>query len=220
MMKRVWFMVGILALLAGGSVFAIQNTSGGVEVPFTLELKPGSAYTGKGGWFVFSYKVYPQIAIWLETQAGEYIETLYVTSKGDAGKWIAAPKEGRPEALPVWYHVRTDRADAVSAATSKEATIVGEVLHILPGTYVVKLETNRSYDYNATYTKADSGVNGQPSLVYQALVPIGSGSVRAELIPVGTGALDGSDGLIRSGLHGLDTALELFESLELNFLGD
>jgi hypothetical protein len=166
---------------------------------------------------VFSYKVYPQVALWLETPAGEYVGTLYVTAKGEARKWIAAPKEGRPEALPVWYHVQHEVADEVSAATSKGVATLGNTFHILPGIYVVKLETNRSYDYNATYTKTDSGVNGQPSLVYQALVSIGSGPVRAELLPIGTGAVDGSDGNIRVGLNGLDTALELFESLELNF---
>ncbi|PKL13388.1 MAG: DUF2271 domain-containing protein [Spirochaetae bacterium HGW-Spirochaetae-8] len=216
-MKHVLLLAGIFFLIAGGSVFGAQDSVGGVDVGFNLELKPGTAYTGRGGWFVFSYKVYPQIALWLETPAGEYVCTLYVTAKGETRKWAAAPKEGRPEALPVWYHVQNESADAVSAATSKGAATLGHTFHIIPGIYVVKLETNRSYDYNATYTKSDSGVNGQPSLVYQALVSLGSGSVKADLLPIGTGAIDGSDGRIRMGLNGLDTALELFESLELNF---
>ena len=215
--KHVLVLVGIIFLVAGGSVFGAQDSFGGVDAGFNLELKPGAAYTGKGGWFVFSYKVYPQIALWLETPAGEYVGTLYVTAKGEARKWTAAPKEGRPEALPVWYHVQNEIADEVSAATSKGAATIGHIFRIVPGNYVVKLETNRSYDYNATYTKSGSGVNGQPSLVYQALVSIGSGPVRAELLPIGTGAVDGSEGRIRTGLNGLDTALELFESLELNF---
>jgi hypothetical protein len=215
--KHVLLLAGILFVIAGGSVFALQDNAGGVDVGFHLEWKPGAAYTGKGGWFVFSYKVYPQIALWLETPAGEYAGTLYVTAKGEARKWTAAPKAGRPEALPVWYHAQREVADGVSAATSKGAATLGNTFHILPGIYVVKLETNRSYDYNDTYTKTDSGVNGQPSLVYRALVSIGSGPVRAELLPIGTGAVDGSDGQIRLGLNGLDTALELFESLELKF---
>ncbi len=215
--KHVVLWLGILFVVAGGSVFGAQDSVGVVDVGFNLEMKPGASYTGRGGWFVFSYKVYPQIALWLETPAGEYVGTLYVTAKGEAKNWTAAPKEGRPEALPVWYHVQHEVADEVSAATSKGAATLGNTFQIVPGSYVVKLETNRSYDYNATYTRRDSGVNGQPSLVYQALVAIGSGPVRAELKPIGTGAVDGFDGQIRMGSNGLDTALELFESLELKF---
>jgi len=177
--EKLLLLVGIFFLIASGSIYGAQDAVGGVDVAFNLELKPGAAYTGRGGWFVFSYKVYPQIALWLETPTGEYVGTLYVTAKGEARKWTAAPKEGRPEALPVWYHVQQEVADEVSAATSKGVATVGNSFHIVPGSYVVKLETNRSYDYNATYTKTDSGVNGQPSLVYEALVSIGSGAVRA-----------------------------------------
>ncbi len=38
------------------------------------------------------------------------------------------------------------------------------------GIYVVKPETDRSYDYNTTYARENPGVGGKPSLVYQPKV--------------------------------------------------
>ena len=132
-----------------------------------------------------------------------------------------APAEGRPEALPVFGHLKAEAADGVSAATSK-----GETLHdaglgagLPAGRYLVWLEVNRSYDYNAAYPKAGAGVNGQPSIVYRAELDLG-GPVASEarFSPVGTGSPDGGDGEVREGLAGIDSALELFSSLTVSYL--
>lgn len=89
---------------------------------------------------------------------------------------------------------------------------------VQPGRYVIMLETNRSYDWNKTYTKKNSGVNGQPSIIYRAELTIGSGLMTASFEPIGTGSVDGSDSRIHSGLHGIDTALQLFSSLHVTYL--
>lgn len=86
-----------------------------------------------------------------------------------------------------------------------------------PGRYAIMLETNRSYDWNKTYTKKNSGVNGQPSIVYRAELDIGSGSRTAAFEPIGTGSVDGSDARIQLGLQGIDTALQLFSSLQVTY---
>ena len=50
----------------------------------------------------------PQIAVWMETLEGQYIDTLYVTGKAASsgfGETDSGPTR-RPEALPYWSHSR------------------------------------------------------------------------------------------------------------------
>ncbi len=192
----------------------------GVQGPrFSLDLEPGKTYKAAAGWFIFRYPVYPQVAVWVESLDGAYLGTIYVTGKVERKNWIAAPASGRPEALPVWGHLDKERLDGVSAATAKGRTLKDADLaaRLPPGEYVVMLETNRSYDYNSKYTKAGSGVNGQPSLVYRARIQVGKGPASAVFEPIGVGSADGRDGSIRPSLEGIDTALELFSALKIAY---
>ena len=186
-----------------------------------LHLVPGKAYSARMGTWPFSYVVQPQVAAWLTTPDGTFVEPLLVTARAAKGSWRMAPAEGRPEALPVFSHLKAAATDGVSAATSK-----GETLHdaglgagLPAGRYLVWLEVNRSYDYNAAYPKASAGVNGQPSVVYSAEIELGGGAAaEARFEAVGTGSPDGSDGEIREGLAGIDSALDLFSSLTVSCL--
>jgi hypothetical protein len=192
---------------------------------FTLELSPGSSYKFHTWWLIFPVPIYPQVACWIETPQGEYIGTIYATAKGAKKAWLSAPATGRPEALPVWFHLQGKgeaSADTVSGATPSGATKRDSSLadSLKPGAYVVKLEINRSYDYNDRYTRANSGVVGQPSLVYACEIAVGSGSSKAVFKPIGTGALDGSDGNVRPGLDGITTALQLFSSAAISYEED
>lgn len=188
-----------------------------------LALEPGPHYARKMDYVLFSYTVWPQVAVWLERTDGSFVGTLYVTEVVVKGDYQAAPKEGRPEALPVWSALVAragERVDAVSSPTTVGAELrygSGLVASLPPGRYVVKLETNRSYDWNATYTQKNSGVNGQPSLVYAAGLEIGGPEAALRFQPIGVGSVDGSDGEIRHGLEGIDTALELFSSLTATY---
>ncbi|WP_320128930.1 DUF2271 domain-containing protein [uncultured Sphaerochaeta sp.] len=197
---------------------SMTNASDGTR--FVLELTPGKSYEAKQGWFIFAYTVYPQVAVWLENPNGDYLETIYVTAKGEKENWRSAPKNGRPEALPVWNHVKDQKAEAVSAATSKGETLSDSNLsQKLPnGTYVVKLETNRSYDWNEAYPESKVGVVGQPSVVYKAVITIGDVPFESVFKPYGTGSIDGSNGNVKEGLDGLDTALTLFSSLKISYI--
>jgi hypothetical protein len=189
----------------------------------SIDLVPGPYYEKKVNLVVYSYTVWPQVAVWLETAEGEYVDTLYATEVVVTGKYNAAPKTGRPEALPVWSAIVASAKRPVDAVTSP--TTVGsdvrygnDIVSRLPaGRYLVKLETNRSYDWNATYTKANSGVNGQPSLVYEAALDIGGSGATVPFVPVGTGSVDGSNGIIRKGIDGIDTALELFSAMTVTY---
>jgi len=181
-----------------------SNAAGGSR--FILDLTPGSAYHA------------PQVAAWVETEEGRYVGTLFVTAKTARGAWIFAPKTGRPEALPVWSYARGTGADAVSSATpSGPAVLDSSLADTLPaGSYVVRLEVNRSFDYNERYTKAQ-GVNGQPSLVYRAVLRVGGGRDEASFEFVGTGSPDGSDGSVAPGSNGTTTALDIYSFMRIAY---
>jgi len=206
-----------LGACAGRPAAVAADTEGGPR--FVVELSPGEHYRATTRWFIFRLPVYPQVAAWVESPDGRYLGTILVTAKAERQDWIGAPAEGRPEALPVWSHLRDGELDAVTAATSDGETLRESDLaaRLAPGTYVVKLETNRSYDYNAAYTTANAGVGGQPSVVYSAIMSVGSGPVEATFEPLGTGSVDGSDGSVREGLTGIDTALRLFSRMTVSY---
>jgi hypothetical protein len=199
-----------------------SRTTGVRDGHFTLHLVPGPAYEFTSSWFIFPVKIYPQVACWIETPQGSYIDTIYATAKSARKTWRAAPPEGRPEALPVWSHLskaQNGAVDGISGATPSGITARDSALAaVLPrGTYVVKLEVNRSYDYNESYTRANSGVNGQPSLIYECAIVVGEGPSKGVFEPVGKGSIDGSDGEIRPGLKGITTALQLLDSAEISY---
>lgn len=218
----------LLAGCAGGPEQATGPRPGAQSgTRFELSLEPGPEYAKDMKVFLFKYTVWPQVAVWLETTDGTFVDTLYVTELGVTKDYRAAPKEGRPEALPVWSALMqaavdgVDGVDGVSSPTTVGSTVEygNDLAARLPaGTYVVKLETNRSYDWNSTYTKDNAGVNGQPSLIYAAALTIGGAAQETEFLPIGTGSVDGSDGDMRPGLDGIDTALQLFASMKVAYI--
>lgn len=190
---------------------------------FKLKMVPGPNYsytTGQTIWgFIpISYTVRPQVAVWIETMDGRYLDTLYITDRVSKQNWLFAPKEGRPEALPVWTHLRKEKNDAVSSATPMgETNYTSQLAKSLEtGRYIIKLETNRSYDYNESYPK-ENGIGGQPSLIYQAILEIVDSPQEVYFEVIGTGSPDGSDGQIRAGVKGITTALDLFSSLSIQY---
>ena len=96
--------------------------------------------------------------------------------------------------------------DAVTSATPKGGIIFDAKLE--DKAYVLRAEFNTSFDYNDYYTKKNSGVNGQPSVIYEAVIPAdfnkSSEEIRLEF--AGTGSLDGADGLLHKDTAGLTTA--------------
>ena len=104
--------------------------------------------------------------------------------------------------------------DAVTSATPKGGLVINQKICDEP--CVIKVEVNASFDYNSTWTKKNSGVNGQPSLVYQALVPAGQKEeLSFELI--GSGSPDGSDGSVHKNAAGIDSAKTIVKSVNVTF---
>ena len=141
----------------------------------SVAVNPGEAYS----------KHAPQIAVWVEDSDGTYVDTLFVTKKASGNKWIGSPKDGRPESLPDWYKskgqnpavkISKDDLDATTSATPKKGIVISKDLELEKGkTYVFKCQANQSFDYNEYYTKKNSGVDGQPAVLYAG-----------EMIPDGT----------------------------------
>ena len=170
----------------------------------------------------------PQFAVWLEDEQGRYIRTLYVTQKASGISWIFAPKEGRPESLPVWYHASKHASkktaassssdkkeiDAVTSATPKGGLVINQKID--DASCVIKVEVNASFDYTSTWTKKNSGVNGQPSLVYQALLPAGQKDEFA-LELAGSGSVNGSSGDVYKNVGGIDSAKTIVRAATVTF---
>jgi len=212
---------GFLLACAGEPKALPEPKTGALSGPrLSLNLEPGPHYAKDAQFLWVKYTVWPQVAVWLENLDGTYIDTVYVTEIIVTGKFDAAPKQGRPEALPVWSHLPGQSVDAVSSPTTVGSTVRygNDIAARLPaGEYIVKLETNRSYDWNTVFTKKNSGVNGQPSVIYAAKLTIGGARTTATFLPVGTGSVDGSDGNVKAGLEGIDTALELFSDMKVSY---
>jgi hypothetical protein len=198
-------------------------------VSISVSISPGEFWKTKMQIFIFSTWKTPQTAVWLEDGDGGYLKTLMVTGSASNKKWKAAPKAGRPEALPVWFFT-SGRAegkddadvDAVTGATPEgTVTATDDALSLYRGReYAIKLEVNTSFDYNEFWpekakkgTPSYSGVNGQPSVVYEARFVAGE-TATVQFRPVGQGAVDGSSGTIVPGTEGLTTALQILASAQ------
>jgi hypothetical protein len=183
-----------------------------------LTIEPGESWQGKMKVFLFiSIKKTPQLAVWIENNQGNYISTVFVTDKSARNNWQSAPKEGRPETLPVWNHKslnNSEQVDIVSSATPKGAVNIQiDNSSLIEGQeYNIYLEINHSFDYNDYWTERNTGVNGQPSLIYHANFIAGV-TERINLTPIGHGSIDGSNGDIVNDLETLTTALTIIKDV-------
>ena len=165
-----------------------------------------------------SYIKNPQFAIWVENSSGEYILTEFITKFSANKNWNKDLPKERPEALPVWNHkipntILKNEIDAVSSATPNE-TFAIEINDSLTNgeEYNIYLEVNQSYDYNDTWTKSNSGVNGQPSIIYHTEFIVGQNEI-INLLPIGCGSVDGSNGDIDNNLDYFTTANKIIEKV-------
>jgi hypothetical protein len=214
------------------SQVTIIDLSGAADLPkLNLFLKAGSAYESEPQpvFWKITYTSVPQVAVWMETLDGQYIDTLYVTGKASNsgfGETEAGPTR-RPEALPYWSHSRGIQEadgyytpvnnnadlDGVSGATPKSDSLISLTAPRM-GEYRLLVEVNRSYDFNEFYSRerfpddpiySGDGSSGQPSLVYA--VTIDSNTPGKHLLElVGHGHHSGADGKLYQDLQHITTA--------------
>lgn len=223
--RVVRFAFALALVFACGSSFA-EGRASLAEGRASLAVTPGTDWAIKVWMGVVPVSLTPQYAAWIETVDGKYVETVMVTSRASRGTWRGNPKGGRPDALPVWSHAsQSSRADvdaATSATPEAESSITASAGSLVSGTeYVVRFEVNHSFDYNDAWPKGAkkgsagySGVNGQPSLVYEGKFVAGRDS-SVSLEPVGHGSVDGSDGSMTRSLAGFTGALSIVKGVTL-----
>lgn len=182
----------------------------------------------------------PQIAIWVEDPAGNYITSIYVSHRIATESWRFNSGNRRKEALPVWCHARgiqspdglylptedTPLADGISGATPRgsfdvKMRPIGDLKQ-----FVVKIELNHSTDWNDSYPKnAKEGEadysggkegSGQPAVVYAAEVDLDSNQKQYTATIIGHSSPDGSNGDIYPDTSSLTSALNIAKEITIN----
>ncbi|GAB6122175.1 hypothetical protein [Dysgonomonas termitidis] len=182
----------------------------------------------------------PQIAIWVEDLAGNYLTTIYASHKVATESWQANGGNRRKEALPVWCHARGVQypdglylptkdqplVDGISGATphgSFDVKIrpVGDLKQ-----FVVKIELNHSTDWNDNYPEnakegetdysGGEGGSGQPAVVYSAEIDLDLSRKQYTATIIGHSSPDGSNGDIYPDTSSLTSALNIAKEITIN----
>ncbi len=212
-----------------------QNMSYGIG-DYEVSIEPGEAWhhTFYAMGFI-PIENEPQMAIWLEDTCGNFLSTVYVTERSATQGWRMAGGARRPEALPRWSHRRgiaapdglyMPTADAPEAATG--ATPHGSFTACFASGQspaIVYAEINHSADFNQYYTaEALPGTpsysggkegSGQPAIVYSAPILGEDSSEITVLKPIGHSSPCGSDGLLRTSLDSITSALDIVSRISL-----
>jgi hypothetical protein len=193
-------------------------------------------YKGKSFYF-------PLMAVWLEDENGNYIQTLFVArsvakgvfqyGKQETNKWIPATKR-EPQTLPYWAHKRGIKssdglyvpepenpvADAYSGATPVSGfTLVTKSDSLLPQRYRVMFEINQNWDWNEYWTNnkypddENYKMSCQPALVYQAVINSASLVESIRMKAIGHSHYSGKTGELFPDLSTLTTALNIADSI-------
>ncbi len=212
-----------------------QNTSYGIG-DYQLSIEPGEAWhhTFYAMGFI-PIENEPQMAIWLEDTCGNFLSTVYVTERSATQGWRMAGGARRPEALPRWSHRRgiaapdglymptADAPEAATGATPRGSFTASFATGQSPA--IVYAEINHSADFNQYYTaEALPGTpsysggkegSGQPAIVYSAPILGEDSSEITVLKPIGHSSPCGSDGLLRTSLDSITSALDIVSRISL-----
>jgi hypothetical protein len=231
--------LAILTAVISITVLALAGCSGAPVAinsgDLAIEISQGEHWTHEMPVFLFvKIKSPPQLAIWVEDEAGSYIDTLYVTEKTAKQTWLKAPADStpkdeirRPESLPVWT-ARKESAggltpDSVTGATPKGSFTYAADTNLLPDRFYVYVEVNASLDFNeaypedavpgaANYSGGEWG-SGQPSLVYKTFVDTAQSDISLIMEIIGHGSPDGSSGNLFPSTNGFTTALSIVKDI-------
>jgi hypothetical protein len=198
----------------------------------------------------------PQVAIWLEDSAGNYLETLLVTrstarglffsgrsadnfKQADEDKGADTKPTRRVDALPYWSHKRNHvyadgyfspppedpLPDGITSATPKGNFYLRSRAESILGlnSFRVMVEINVAFDENEFYSEYDyledslyhggTGLLGQPSLVYMALVNRANENRYYVASLIGHGHHSGSTGELFGNLESVTTAKYVAERI-------
>jgi hypothetical protein len=185
------------------------------------------------------------MAIWVEDQAGNYIQTLYVAQsigKGvfqhadkSSGNWVPGPIM-RPAALPFWSHRRGVMNSSGNYLPDQEHPIADAYTGPTPpGNFVlntrienpglrkfsVYFEINQTWDWNEFWTNdkypddAEYKTSCQPALVYKTDINLDSNTKTYDLAIIGHSHYSGKTGELFSDLSTMTTALNIVKGLRV-----
>ncbi len=186
---------------------------------------------------------YPLMAIWLEDEAGNYLQTLYVPKaiatgifkygRQESNKWTEGPKRA-PQTLPYWSHKRGVKmsdglympdqanpvADAYSGATPAGSFILNSHADKqINGVLRVMFEINQNWDWNEYWTNdrfpddENYKMSCQPSLIYEAVFEQVNPGKGLKMKAIGHGHYSGKTGELFTDLSTLTTALGIADSI-------
>jgi hypothetical protein len=186
---------------------------------------------------------HPLMAIWVESESGEFIQTLFVAESigrgifehGDASKGFWLPGEiRRPAALPRWSHQRGIKAgdglylptlrDPVADAYTGPTPGKSFILHTrldepVKGKFRVLFEINQPWDWNEYWTNnkfpgdEEYKTSCQPALVYMASFDSGNPGEAQEMNIIGRSHHSGASGDLYSDLETMTTALHIADKI-------
>jgi len=191
---------------------------------------------------------HPLMAIWVESESGEFIQTLYVAESigkgifqhGDASKGFWMPGEiRRPAALPRWSHQRGIKAedglylptpqnpiaDAYTGPTPDKSFILHTQLNEpMTGKFRVLFEINQTWDWNEYWTNNkypeddEYKTSCQPALVYMAIIDPNDPEDDYTMNIIGRSHFSGADGELYSDLETMTTALHIAEDIVIRIV--
>ena len=199
----------------------------------SLEFKKGESF------------YYPLLAIWLEDDRGNYIQTLFVPTsiakgvfrfgKQENNQWISATKRA-PQTLPYWSHKRDIIAsdglympepenpipDAYSGATPVQSFVLNSRADKgLPDVYRVLLEINQNWDWNEYWSNNKYPddeyykMSCQPALIYEAVIDTRRSQQVFPMKAIGHSHYSGQTGDLYPDLSTLTTALKIADSINV-----
>ncbi len=207
----------------------MNKDADGVEI--TIKFKKGEEHN------------HPLMAIWVEDNDSNYIETLYVAKSiansifGYGDKIEGVWKPGmirRPAALPYWSHKRGIKAedslylptpenpvpDAITGPTPvSNFVLYARTKKKLPKTFRILFEINQSWDWNEYWTNNkypdddQYKTSSQPSIIYEAIVELGNQKEKYSMKAIGHGHYAGRDGKLYTDLSTITTAKEIAEEI-------
>jgi len=242
-MKYIIIIISFM-ILAGCSSSPLSSVKKSQEITAVLETNTGG--TGPdievkfyGGPALY----YPLMALWLENEKGDYLQTLFVPraiatgvfkyGSNAGGKWVEAAKRA-PQTLPYWSHKRgivasdglympepaNPVADAYSGATPTTSFVLkSRADNPVQGRFRVMFEINQNWDWNDFWTNDKFPgdrfymYSCQPAVVYEALVDLNSLQKEYRMKPVGHSHPSGTTGELFPDLSTLTTALQIADSI-------
>ncbi|OHD05955.1 MAG: hypothetical protein A2Y34_09855 [Spirochaetes bacterium GWC1_27_15] len=222
-------------------LFSLSLFSEEKKGKIVIDVKTGANYEFDYQWGIIKLKVIPQMAIWLEDENGNYIETIYVTQRTAKANWFGGKNIKRPSSLPIWSHKRGVKysdglytpdnknplPDSQTGATAKsDFTKVWNIpTNISNGVYIIKIEVNSAFDFNEFYQEKLSNsnrfyndLNGQPSILWEGKLEIDKKENQTDLNIVAHGEVLGKNGDIETDLTNITTAKILLRSVRVKFL--